>query len=230
MSETEDVQRRSATPDQGDRRRLRSVGYPDPFLVTRLPLEAVVANGIVRLSDGTGILGFAHQPFPDGTRILVGYQEWLYAERLGQAEPAAEAVPVAEDAGPPEVESIPAVEATADLAATPEVEKIHEAVPVHESAPVEGVEPRKGSGAVPDLDLTADFERDPAALDGGKSEAAARLPARGEPVTGPDLEEANPFPDDLTASVREHAPISRDSERESWTDAFRRRRDPEREP
>jgi hypothetical protein len=173
MSDSEDVQRRSATPDQGgDRRRLLFIGNPDPFLVTRLPLEAVVSNGAVRLNDGKTVLGFAHHPLPEGTRVRIGYRDWLYAELLEAGE---------------------TIEGSAGTVGQ-----------VPEPAAVKQVQEPAAVGQVP------------------------------EPAAAPPLavEQADMFPDDLTTSEREHAPISRDSERDSWTDAFRRRRDPdpEREP
>jgi predicted component of type VI protein secretion system len=192
MSDSEDVQRRSPTsPDQGgDRRRLLFIGHPDPFLVTRLPLEAVVSNGAVRLNDGKTVLGFAHHRLPEGTRVRVGYRDWLYAELL-EADEAAE--------GPPDEEPVYEDEAGAPTSSG------------SESAAIAEVD----SAEVP----YPESPKEPTA------EAAAG-PSAAPP---PEAEQADMFPDDLTTSEREHAPVNRDSERDSWTDAFRRRRDPDPE-
>jgi hypothetical protein len=295
MSDSEDVQRRSATPEQGgDRRRLLFIGYPDPFLVTRLPLEAVVANGAVRLNDGKTVLGFAHHPLPEGTRVRVGYREWLYAELIDGSEAetgadagkvvsrvdagqVAESVPLVEPESPeaPEAEFAvvaerePADAADPDPASEPEVEPAVAAAeePGSESegdgldVERQGVEPRaverlaverlegwRQETALREVERQEAERREGQASSFGSRKAGLRdgqlSPVEPEPATEPagthgeagpsaqlpEAEQADMFPDDLTTSGGEHAPISQDSERESWTDAFRRRHDPEREP
>ena len=82
MSTDDERQRRPGAPDDTDgKRRLRAVSYPDPYLVTKLPLEGTVNSGVIRLGERM-LLGFIHRPYPDGTRVRVVYDEWLFAERL----------------------------------------------------------------------------------------------------------------------------------------------------
>jgi hypothetical protein len=284
MSDSEDVQRRSATPDQGDdRRRLLFIGNPDPFLVTRLPLEAVVSNGAVRLNDGKTVLGFAHHPLPEGTRVRVGYLDWLYAELIdgseaetgadagqavpradsgqvveptlrgaghaaesvSQVEPESEFAVVAEqdsaDAVDPDPVSEPEVEPAVVAAEVPLSESEGDGLDVERQAVPQGVEVQgverleveRREGQTSSVEYREDGLQDgwqlpvepEAAPEPASTHGAARPSARLH-----EAEQADMFPDDLTTSGGEHAPISQDSERDSWTDAFRRRHDPEREP
>ncbi|HEX7004746.1 MAG TPA: hypothetical protein VF168_11240 [Trueperaceae bacterium] len=82
MSAEGEQQRRPGAPDDSDgKRRLRAISYPDPYLVTKLPLEGTVNSGVIRLGERM-LLGFIHRPYPDGTRVRVVYDEWLFAERI----------------------------------------------------------------------------------------------------------------------------------------------------
>ena len=86
MSAEGEQQRKPGAPDDTEgRRRLRTVSYPDPFLVTKLPLEGTVNSGVIRLGERM-LLGFIHRPFPDGTPVRVVYDEWLFAERIDEPE------------------------------------------------------------------------------------------------------------------------------------------------
>ncbi|MEX2535222.1 MAG: hypothetical protein WD273_06425 [Trueperaceae bacterium] len=199
MSSAEDQPRRPGAPDDTDgKRRLRTVStYPDPFLVTKLPQLAAVSNGIIRLGEKT-ILGFIHRPYPDGTRVQVVYDEWLFAERV-EEEPEPEAAPEADpEAGP---EAGPEADPEADPEAAPLAELEPEPKSVPKSAPAER------SDATPEAAVE---------ISGRQRQAGQR-----QSIPKADGAEDDPFPDDLTESDTPGSNKERDGKRDSWTDAFR---------
>lgn len=219
MSEYQDRESRAAGPGgDNERRRLRSVGYPDPFLVTRLPLEGTVADGVIRLGE-KALLGFVHRAFPDGTRVRVGYEEWLFAERLDEGEQVAdpagsEATNVGEPAGKGQ---------------EPDVSEFAVSEPAAEPSPTEAGPTTSDPGAS-DEDHQPEPRQPGARLMRERSGQAAN--GAGPEVAGGPGEEAEPraveqqpdlFPDDLRESDSPGANERREGKDDSWTDAFRPR-------
>ena len=175
----------------GELRRLRNVStYVDPFLVTKLPAEGTVSGGVIRLSDRT-ILGFVNRAFPDGTRVRVIYQEWLYAEEIPAPveqpaevapQPAEQAAPSVGEAPGGEAEPEPAERVTAAAAGGPtggvEPEPDDPVTTAVPGDPADGVEPDPVvADAVPDdapePAITAEDPVDPASA---RPEEAAASP------------------------------------------------------
>ena len=98
--------------EQTSRRQVRNISTMiDPFLLTKLPLEGMVLEGVVRVGRDS-IFGFVRdRPFPEGTRVLITYDAWLFAVRIepepatqGGAPPHSVTVPLQ---GPAEGELLP---------------------------------------------------------------------------------------------------------------------------
>lgn len=238
MSGSQDRERRPEVDGEGgERRRLRVLGHPDPFLVTKLPKPGTVAGGVVELR-GLALFGFVQQPFPDGTEVTVGYQEWLYAERLPErstpaqredpVEPALQAAvePTPAEAAEPVPESPPGSvpESPADSSLEAAAEPAPESAPerVAEPAPERAEEPSSGDVA-PELTAAMEVAPQPSV------EADDRQSV--EPTVEPTVEspesQADLFPDDLRGTGTSGSTGERDGKRDDWTEAFRRRRDDE---
>ena len=74
---------RHSSSEPTSKRQVRNIStVADPFLLTKLPLEGVVLDGVVRVGRDS-IFGFVRdRPFPEGTRVLITYDTWLFAVRV----------------------------------------------------------------------------------------------------------------------------------------------------
>lgn len=220
--------------------------FTDPFLVTKLPQETSVVSGVIRLGERT-VLGFLHQPFPDGTRVRVVYREWLLAERIeesasGPADPVAAAEEVKPAEEPKSAEQPKPVE-EAKPAEEPKQTKVEPGGQPGEAAPAEAepdaaepdaAEPDaakpetagpKGAPAKAEPEETpaaVDAEDDPASHEGPAQRKREQRPGRGRASGSDDAGRRNVFPEDLTGTDEDDG--DRGKEDDPWTDAFRRGR------
>lgn len=217
MSEPEQGRRGGAPADTPDIRRLRVVSaFTDPFLVTKLPQETSVVSGVIRLGERT-VLGFLHQPFPDGTRVRVVYREWLLAERIEAGDSESE---TSEGIGESEGEGD--LSAGEGAAGTPAEEVDSAEPPAFEPVepPAEAVEAatgRKGEDDVvsgPTREVEADSsEAGPVGSDSssrGQEKVDSRAQRPGEPV---EVDTDGQGPDEANSSERSQVEPRRKSAR-----------------
>ena len=99
------------------KRQVRNIStMVDPFLLTKLPLEGVVLDGVVRVGRDSAFGFVRDHPFPEGTRVLITYDAWLFAVRIepgsavqNEAVPSGATAPLgvpAEGESPPESDDV----------------------------------------------------------------------------------------------------------------------------